>query len=425
MKDQALKFKRPKEISPLVIALIGVGGFGFRHRVALEQKQQEGLVHLKAIADPTITKYPQLHRDLIRQGVTVYLDHNEMLRSEPTLDAVTIVAPIPYHEEIAKACLARGLKIYLEKPPVPLIQQLDNLIALDSRNSVHVGFQMIGSSWATTIKNWITEGKLGLIKGIRAGACWPRTNTYYHRAAWAGKMIHAGRPTFDGPATNALSHLIHCIMYIGEHSADGFTEPTEICGELYRAREMSSYDTACFSGKLKSGINFAVAVTHATKQELPFEIEIEGTKGWVKVSKDGQKLESSWGNETCSESTALLIKRLYDEYIDFLNGTKSRHLSTLADTRGYLLATNGLLLSSRKIKEIPDEFVHSYLNEDQDRGYDVTGLYEAVRETIQTGKLFSEQRLPWSMKTQTVNVGNLTHCYCPNTETELCAVGTA
>ncbi len=395
--------------TPLSLGLIGVGGFGLFHRNAMALLRQEGRARLTAVADPTLDRHLQLKQDLLAQGIRIYADYRLMLESEPGLAAVTIAAPIPFHEEMAHACLQFGHKAYLEKPPVPLIQQLDRLIAADGQERIHVGFQLVVSGWAAQIKQWMAEGRLGDILSVRAGACWPRTDAYYARAPWVGRMIYQGRPVFDGPASNALSHLIHSVMYLSNAREFGFDEPFEIQGELYRARPMESYDTACVRGIFRTGVEFTVAVTHATERELPFQLRINGTKGWVQVSRDGRRLESSWGGRDFTEETDSLVNLSYRRFVDFVEGRSIRPLTRLVDTRGYVLATNGLLISSGGIHEIEPQWVRRYEGPGG-AGYVVTDLYEAVVETIDTGRLFSEMSLGWGKSTGTVLVEELQGC---------------
>src|SRR5438105_3535962 len=214
--------------------LIGVGGIGAYHLAGIEECERAGDARLVAIADPTMDRFPEVKAKLDERGVRRHMNYTNMLREEKELDAVTIATPIPFHLEMARASLERGLFVNLEKPPVPLIQQLDALIEADKNNHVAVGFQMIASEVVQRMKQLIVEGKLGDINDIRAAACWPRTDSYYNRAGWSGKMTLRGEPVFDGPATNALAHLIHNIMFLASPQRYGFDAPIEMQGELYR-----------------------------------------------------------------------------------------------------------------------------------------------------------------------------------------------
>jgi len=329
-----------------------------------------------------------------------------MLHAEK-LDAVTIATPIPFHYEMTRDCLERGLYVYLEKPPVPLLQQLDSLILADPTFLVGVGFQMIHSTCLLQLKGAVLENQLGEVLEIAAGGCWPRLDNYYARADWAGKMELNGIPVFDGPATNGLAHVIHDLMFLAGEGPDGFAVPTEVQGELYRARPIESYDVACLRGKFASGVRFSAALTHSTEETLPFTIEIRGTEGWARIFNDGDKFESSFGASlVCAESTQELLNKTYREFIEFIEGRRERVSTRLCDARGYVLATNAMLLSSGGIHDIPPESVRCYETEDA-TGFDVAGLRQAVEDSLKSGCLFSELSVPWAVATEAIDVEQL------------------
>src|ERR1043166_356919 len=118
--------------NPVRFGLIGVGGIGAYHLSSIETYESEGAPRLVAVADPTIDRFPEVKAKLDARGVRRHMNYADMLREEKELDAVTIATPIPFHLEMARASLERGLFVNLEKPPVPLIQQLDELIQLDT-----------------------------------------------------------------------------------------------------------------------------------------------------------------------------------------------------------------------------------------------------------------------------------------------------
>ncbi len=376
--------------------LIGAGGIGAWHRAAIEAQEAAGAAQLVAVADPWAARLATQKAELEARGVRWHLDYREMLRLEPDLDAVVIATPIPFHFEMAMACIARGLFVNLEKPPVPLIDQLEELIAADRNARVSVGFQYIGSHCTRLLKELITGGKLGRLTAIRAGGCWPRMDKYYSRATWAGRMMLDGAPVFDGPATNALAHVINGIMYFAGEGRDEFAIPIEVTGELYRARRIESYDTASLQGRFASGVEFSAAMTHATESALPFRIDAHGTKGWARLSNDGARFETSTG-DSCDhpETTQQLIDINYAAFLDVINGRRARFPTRLIDVRGYVGATNAMLLSSGGIHDIAPAYIERYMA-DGDGGFDVLELRDAVEDTISTGRLFSEQGRPWA-----------------------------
>ena len=392
---------------PTRYALIGATGIGGYHLAAIRKLVEEGLVRLAAVVDPALAQRSDLRAEFDAAGATSYLDYGAMLRQEANLEAVVIAAPIPFHLEMTLACLKRDAFIYLEKPPVPLIQQWETLFAADTHRRVAVGFQMITSRWVQECKRAITQGKLGTLQEIRLAACWPRLDRYYGRNSAAGRMSVHGEPIFDGPATNALAHLIHNVMFLAGEGADAFDVPVEITAELYRARPIESYDVACLRGKFRSGVSFTAALTHATEEELPYQFEVRGSEGWARVSNDGAAFESSFPCIfDCVESFEQLVDKTHRQFLAFARGEQPRATTSLRDTRGYILATNGMLLSSGGIHPIAPEHLRRY-QRGNEGGYDVAGLREAVAASFQTGQLFSELDLPWSVRTAPVPVSSL------------------
>jgi predicted dehydrogenase len=392
---------------PLRYALIGATGIGGYHLTALKDLAAEGSIRLAAVTDPAIAHLAGLRSDITATGARAFLDYREMLRSDLNLDVVVIAVPIPLHLEMTLACLELDVFIYLEKPPVPLIQQLDVMIAADRKERVGVGFQMITAEWVQRMKQSLVQGKIGQLRDIRIGACWPRLDNYYGRNASAGKMSVRGEPVFDGPATNALAHLIHNAMYLAGADEHTFAAPVEIKGELYRARPIESYDIACLRGKFRSGVAFSAALAHATEHPLPYGMEVRGTDGWARVTHDGNVFESSFSDPIdCPETTETLVDKTHRIFLEFARGERPRPSTSLVDTRGYVLATNGMLLSSGGIHTIHESCIQPYKREEE-MGYDVPGLREAVQTSFQTGRLLSELGLPWSIKTSPVSVENL------------------
>ncbi len=382
-------------------AIIGVGGvvgsIGPFHRAAIERLEKKGRARLVAVADPMADRMPAQKAELEGRGVRWHMDYRGLLENEKEVDAVVIATPIPFHYEMAEACIARGFFINLEKPPVPLIHQLESLIAIDASRRVSVGFQLIGSRCVQALKALIVEGKIGEVREIRGGGCWPRLDNYYSRANWAGTMTLEGRPVMDGPATNAFAHLVHNIMFLAAPERHDFAIPVAVEGELYRARRIESYDVACLRGRFAAQIEFSVAVTHATQLPLPYRIEVRGTRGWARLSNDGTVLETSCGIELHEhETTQQLIDRDYDQLIDVIEGRQERFSTRLKDTRGYVSATNGMFISSGGIHDIDPDSVRRGQGEAKG-GYDVLNLRDAVQESLHSGKLFSEQNCSWAL----------------------------
>jgi predicted dehydrogenase len=388
-----------------------VGGIGGEHRIHLSALERQNRIQLVAVADPAVQRLASEKAAMEQRGVRWHTDYREMLASECDLDAVQISTPIPLHFEMATECMKRGLIINLEKPPVAVIQQLDRLLATEGQERISVGFQQISSVQVQRLKQWILEGKLGELREIRISACWPRLASYYHRP-WAGKMMMNGTPVFDGPASNAMAHLIHNVMFFAGETQLDFNVPATVQCELYRVRPtIESYDLMCLRGQFASGLTFVVSLTHVTEACRPFRIEVRGTRDWARISDDGIVLESSAGvhsfpgEKEMSPSTS--FARYHSDFIDFVQNLRSRPPTRLSDTRGFLLTTNGGLISSGGIHEIDPRFYSQY-SQNGDGGYNVRGLVELMDRSFEEGLLFSEMGAPWAKATKPVSVEKLT-----------------
>lgn len=373
----------PKRLS---VGLIGVGGFGVSHLKALSQLEAEGLVRLVCVADPAVERLAGTRHRLESGDIRWHTDYRNLLERESTLDAVAIAAPIHLHYEIAAAAIARGLFVYLEKPPVPLIQQLNELIALDVHKRVVVGFQLINSDPIQQLKRWRVRGELGDIQSVRVQGCSPRSAEYYTRTPWAGKMMFDGKPVFDGPATNALSHWLHNIMYLTAQRRDEFDLPTVIEAELSRAKVIESYDTVCLRGRLESGADFHYAVTHATETPSPCRLEIIGSKGRAWVVENQAQAENNLGLPATVALCPDSFLESWREFVRFACGETSRAATHLQDTRGYVLTTNAAWISSGGVQNIDN----------------TVGLADLIENSGREGRLFSEMDISWAQKSTAI-----------------------
>jgi len=394
------------ETEAIPFGLIGAGGIGHVHIAALRELHYAGSVRFTAIADPFF-KDAAVRQELQALGIRWYGDYKEMLRDEKGLKAVTIATPIPLHFSMASACIERGLFVLLEKPPAPLIGQLDKLIEMDRDERVAINFQTVHLPALQRVKTCIGDGRLGNLTEIRVAAGWPRGASYYARAKWAGRLTVGDEPVFDGPATNALAHQIHNAMYLAASAAPGgrdFDEPVEVQGELYRARKIESYDVASLRGWFASGVIFSATLAHPVREALPFTVEARGTAGWARMSKDGSGFESSIPGQNGESETPFndLVARVYQQFIESMRGGQNALLTRLRDARGYVLATNAMWVSSGGIHDIGSEWQQTYEN-NGDTAIEVTGLTEALKEGFATGKLLSELNVPWAHSTRPVS----------------------
>jgi len=381
-----------KAMDGIRIGLIGVGGFGATHLAQLEPLEKEGVLRLVAVSDFRSPKLSATADALQQRGIRWH-EHYASMLAEEDLEAVIISTPIPLHKEMTLAALRAGLHVYLEKPPVPLLQDLRELIAADDRGRVAVGFTGVTCPILEEAKSAVLQGRIGRLKQLRLAGLWPRRDSYYQRSSWAGKLQLEGTPVLDGPATNAMSHYLHALAFLAGDTFAEYGRPSRVTGELYRARPIESYDLACLGGKFENGVEFTAALGHPSSQYHDVTFRLIGTEGMVELVFGSHDVSTSLEAKTFP-SDALLLRTLLDFTASIRAHRKAR--SSLSDCVPYVQMTNAMVLSSGRIHDIPRACV-SHAGEDQNAVYHVEGIHGAVRRVLESGELFSRQDLPWAM----------------------------
>lgn len=256
-----------------------------------------------------------------------------------------------------------------------------------------VAFRWIWSSDINFLKDRIVAGKLGQIRSVTIRAGWPRRDYYYARNTWAGKLRSDGNWVLDGPATNALAHQTNNLLYLGSPAAGRFATPTSVRAELYAARDIESHDTAAVEIQTAEGIPLYFLVSHCSETEFGPIIEVAGDKGagrWTFA--DGPVVTYADGAEERNGREHQLGR---DKMVaNFFRAAEARDLSlpkcTLADTRNYALAADGMHESSGRIHRIDETFVRR--SHDQgDRAYTVVeGMDDALARAAAGKCLFSD-----------------------------------
>lgn len=106
-------------------AVIGVGYLGQFHAEKYALLPESELV---GVVDSDRARVDEV---AAKVGTVGYTDYRELLDK---VDAVSIVVPTQYHYEVAKAFLARGVHVLLEKPVTTTVEEADELIRLADEN---------------------------------------------------------------------------------------------------------------------------------------------------------------------------------------------------------------------------------------------------------------------------------------------------
>ncbi|WP_114856184.1 Gfo/Idh/MocA family protein [Brachybacterium sp. YJGR34] len=260
---------------PARVALIGTHGFGRVHLRNLERLQAAGLARLVGVVD--VAEPPEELRALHHASLEDLLG---AVAEEDRPEIVAIATPIGSHVPLARQALAAGLDVYLEKPPVPALEDHWELLeaAEAAGRSVQVGFQARGGAGVDALREEVASGALGAIGTVRVYGAWLRDRAYYQRSAWAGRRRLDGRRVADGVATNPLAHAVHAGLVIA--GIDRVEDIDAVTTELRRAHDIEADDTT-FLRIDPAGDGPAVVcalTTTAPAQSAPW-IEIQGPRG--------------------------------------------------------------------------------------------------------------------------------------------------
>lgn len=263
------------------IATVGLGGYAAVICDLLESAslQPDLRLRLAAVCEPDQTTHAaRIHR-LAAAGVATDIEFDSFIRGD--FDIVWLPLPIHLHRRFTEMSLAAGKHVMCEKPAAGCVDDLDAMIAARdrARRQLLFGFQDIYEPSTGPIKRRLLDGAIGTIESATVIGCWPRSQAYFSRNAWAGRMRFGGEWVLDSPANNALAHFINlALFFLGDSEANAATVRT-VAAELYRANSIENYDTAALSITTAAGASMLALLTHACREAVEPVITLRGQRG--------------------------------------------------------------------------------------------------------------------------------------------------
>lgn len=385
-------------------AILGMGGFARLHHESLRALEKEGLARLIATCDLQPENFPELKANLQARGVKIYRDYHELLENHAhELDFATIATPIPLHAPMHKACTERGISVYLEKPPTLDWRELQAMIESDKTVpfAAAVGFNFIGETARHELKTRLVAGEFGELQRAGFLGCWPRSEAYFKRAAWSGRLRANGHLILDSCVGNALAHYLHNLLFwCGTKAVMEWGEIEEVEAELYRAHEIESFDTV-FARGLCSGVEIRVGATHAASGKEWQREWLECRNARLSYTTRGGGWEIQW-NDGRHESgptedipTGEFLTRNLRQFIGTLNGENARPLTTLEDCRPFVHFNDLLFVAAKQIKTLGAPFVIEKSNRRHERLRAIENIETVLEEFGRDGQFPSERGLEW------------------------------
>lgn len=380
----------------LNVALIGVGGFGYCHMLALDKLQAEGRIRLLAVCDKnTVSKDIFLKRQ-----VAFYENYQEMLDSNLPLDYVAISTPIHTHSELASACLQKGYHVLLEKPPAILPEEFLGLLYAkkSSDKLLAINYSMTSDAAFRKLLYRIRLGKLGKISRITGWGLYQRSHSYYKNSPWMGKLEFNGYTLRDGTINNPFSHVLNNLL-LAARIADG-GKVRKVKAELYSTYPITGEDTSCLRIDMQSGLEVFLFATLCSKERVSAQIEVKGSLGSLTWQYPGI-LRSTSGEESfpvVENATDSIHKNLCDA---IENGADLfAPIESCAQT---VAVADAAFRSSTQIVRIPVEFKEE-IGQGEFAGIALKGIEKTIEKAVLESKLYSELGLAWAVPSKVVEL---------------------
>jgi len=390
----------------LRVACVGVGGYAANYVSAVQALAAEGRAELVAVVE----RYPDRQRErleaLAARGVAITRDLDELLASIPGLDLVTIGTGLHDHCPMALQAMEAGCHVLTAKPAAVVVQDVDRLVDTSRRTGkiLAVDLQHAYSEGAAAIKRATAEEHLGRVERVIVRCVWCRTDAYYQRNDWAGRVRLGDRYVLDGPLNNPHAHYVFNALYFAAPEPGGVATPVQVEAELYRAHDIEGEDTACVRATCDTGAVVLFLSTLAGEGGITrTQIDVHGERGraeWTfdrcRIScKDGYHLDLA----TRKTPTMVTVRHV----MECLESGR-RPLITVEEARQHTLFSNGAYESAGAIHAIPAEYLWVEPLPDGDAATAIVGINDLIERAGDERALFSEMGVLWAVPGRVVDL---------------------
>jgi predicted dehydrogenase len=405
-KEQGFEY-RIMEQAMIKLAMVGAGGYAYE----LIKRIWDLPDKIKLVAVTSNPTRKSSGRSFCQsKGIPIYDDTDQMIKNvKGIVDVIFIPSPIHTHFNLARKCIDAGFDIFLEKPPVATIQDLDELTKYASKHGrkVPVAFQYLHSAIIQQLKKRIVEGRYGQVKRVRGMAGWPRFDTYYNRTEWAGKLHVNGEWILDGTINNPLAHMLSDELYLASTKPGAMAEPVSVQAELYHGHDIESEDTSSLRIITDKGVEilFNASLCSDAKMDPSVIIECEKAKieyvGFCKATITLENGEVDHITDDNEKRINMLVK-LAEHY-----ESGSPYPVSLETCRPFTLVVNGAFESCGYPHSIGKEYL-SCREQSDPKGDTIKTVIKDIDHVLrvahENGKLFSEVGAAWAKKSSSFDL---------------------
>lgn len=350
--------ERPVEKS-VSIALVAIGGYGRFYVQALLDKTDPECYSIEGIVDPFADRCARLD-ELKAKNIPVY-DTLDEFYANHSAELVTLASPIQLHCPQTCQALANGSNVLSEKPLGTSIQEAAQMIEARDKAGLNVG---IGYQWSYSaaiqeLKGDILNGRFGKPIRLTTIVLWPRNAKYYGRNNWAGaKQDGDGNWILDSPVNNATAHYLHNMYYVLGREVDSSARPAKLTAELYRANDITNFDTGAMRSVTEDGVEVLYYASHAVRDPQGPVFMYEFENGTVHYEGKNSFIHAKFADGTLKDYGDPFYRpenKLWDS-MKAVRGEKKIVCPPEA-AASQTLAVNGMQESKPEIVEFPKDLV--------------------------------------------------------------------
>jgi predicted dehydrogenase len=305
-------------------------------------------------------------RRLVDRGTRIFPDVEALLAFAPgQIDAILNPTPIPLHRPLTIQCLEAGFPVWLEKPPVARLEEMDELLAAveGTGRPVDVCFNSLYSFRVRELKAELAAGVFGAVRRVRSIGGWVRSGSYWSRAGWVGRVRDNGTWIYDGTINNPFAHVVCNSLFFAAPQTDALAEFDSLDARLWHANPIESEDTSSIRLTTREGVEVLCNLTLCPEEEISPVTVIDTEQATISL-EDFQDVAIAWHNgrherrQSFSENRIEMLETLCLN----LQSAGDRPCP-LAMTRPFVRLVNAaftqvLEANDARIPEVPQKLIH-------------------------------------------------------------------
>ncbi|MBD3289740.1 gfo/Idh/MocA family oxidoreductase [candidate division KSB1 bacterium] len=393
--------------NPVSVLMVAIGGYASRYAIELMNEFSSEAIQFRGVVDPFAVDSP-CFADVNERCIPVFDTIEDFYMEGNSADLAVICSPIQCHVQQTIRALQNGSHVLCDKPVAAVIQDVDELIRVrdETKKWVMIGYQWSFSRAIQSLKQDILKGLFGAPKRLKTICLWPRGDWYYNRNRWAGKIKDEhGKWVLDSPVNNAMAHFLHNLFYLIGDDISRSAEPAEVTAEVYRVNPIENYDTAACRIFTRDGIELLFYGSHSTLSQMDPVFHLEFEEAEIEFGDCAKEIVATdrKGNQKRyhSPDDCHHFKKLH-EAVETIRHPKQVVCGPEA-ARSQVLCMNGIQELAHSIQEFPPSLI---MRNEEDSGYFVKGLDEALISCYQKGLLPGEANYSWISKAGTIDLAN-------------------